>query len=156
MATSLLDIMEDFKSEVSLYQTPITYTDALYQKIIIRATKQLYIDVGWTPLWDSHYSIIDDVPTLDINLSILEKEYIIVLAQLIFVDQIKGDVAKLVSYSTDALSVTHGDKPYRNLAEDKANLTNRLKELFYKFGKDITSMTTITSLEVPNIDVTYE
>lgn len=156
MATSLLDLMEEFKDEIALYKTPITYDDSLYQKIIIKASKQFYIDIGWGSLWDSHYSVISSTPTLSIDLSIIEREYIVAWAQIIFVDQIKGDVAKLVSYSTDGLSITQGDKPYKNLSDDRNNLINRLHELFYKFDSDITTMTNITSLDVSNIDVTFE
>jgi hypothetical protein len=156
MSTSLFDLRDEMKDEVVLYKTPIVYTDALYNKIIIKAAKQYYIDIGQESSWLIQYSIISSTPTLSVNLTLTQREYITVWGQIIFIDQIKADVAKMVSYSTDALSVTQGDKPYKNLSEDRQNLVNRLLELFYKFDSTITSMTPVTSITITELDITYE
>lgn len=155
MSTNLLELRDEMISEVALYKTPITYTNTLYNSIITKASKNFYIDTGRENSWATQYSVISSTPTLSIDLTLTEREYIVTLGQIVFIDQIKSDVAKLVSYSTDSLSVTQGDKPYRNLSEDRKNLENRLLELFYKLP-NVSTMTSVTSLTITEIDVTYK
>jgi hypothetical protein len=155
VSTNLLELRDEMISEVALYKTPITYTNTLYNSIITKASKNFYIDTGRENSWATQYSVISSTPTLSIDLTLTEREYIVTLGQIVFIDQIKSDVAKLVSYSTDSLSVTQGDKPYRNLSEDRKNLENRLLELFYKLP-NVSTMTSVTSLTITEIDVTYK
>ena len=154
MSTSLLDLQQEIQSATALYKTPIVYTPVLYQSITIRAAKQFYIDTGRDGNWNTQYSIVSSTPTFSVDLSLTEQEYIIIWGQMIFIDQVKSDVAKLVSYSTDSLSVTQGDRPYKSLSEDRKNLENRLLELFYKLP-GISTMTPITSLTITKLDVEY-
>jgi hypothetical protein len=155
MSTSLFDLRDEMKLEVVLYKTPIVYSNTLYDSIITKAAKNFYIDAGKENSWATQYSVVSSTPTLSVDLTLTEREYIVTLCQMIFIDQIKSDVAKLVSYSTDSLSVTQGDKPYRNLSEDRKNLENRLLELFYKLP-NVSSMTPVTSITITNLDITYE
>lgn len=155
MSTSLFDLRDEMKLEVALYKTPITYTDTIYNQIIIKAAKQFYIDTGQESSWNTQYSNTG-TPTLSIDLTLTEREYIETWGQIIFINQIKSDVAKLVSYVTDGLSIAHGDKPYKNLEEDKNILVNRLLELFYKLGSAVNTMTTVTSITVTELEVDYE
>lgn len=141
--------------EISLYKTPIVYSNIIYDQIMLKAAKNFYIDIGREDSWTIQYSMVSSTPTLSVDLTLTEREYIITLGQIFFIDQIKSDVAKLVSYSTDSLSVTQGDKPYRNLSEDRKNLEQRLLELFYKLP-NVSTMTPITSISIPKLNVTYE
>jgi hypothetical protein len=155
VSTNLNELRDEMKLELALYKTPITYTNSLYDSIMLKAAKNFYIDTGKENSWSTQYSVVSSTPTLSVDLTLTEREYIVTLGQIFFIDQIKSDVAKLVSYSTDSLSVTQGDKPYKNLSEDRKNLENRLLELFYKLS-GVSSMTPVTSIIVTNLDVTYE
>jgi hypothetical protein len=154
MSTSLFDLRDNMKDEIALYKTPKVYTDSDYDKIIKKAAKRYYTDIGKANSWK--YEFVDGAtPILTIDLTPDQEEYIEIWGQILFIDQIKRDVAKLVSYSTDALSVTQGDKPYKNLSEDRQNLKNRLLELFYKFP-GVSTMTPVTSLDITELDITYD
>jgi hypothetical protein len=155
MSTSLHDLRTSFVDEISLYQTPITYTNTLYDKIVKSACKQYYIDTGKEDSWTSDYSDTGATPILNIDLSLTQEQYVLTWAQIIFIKQIRSDVAKLTSYSTDALSVTSSDKPYQSLKNDLNELHTRLTELFYNLGEETTSMTPVTAIEIVSLDVTY-
>ena len=44
-----------------------------------------------------------------------EQEYVLVTAEISFYKKVQTSVSDLVSYTTDAMSVSHGDKPFANL-----------------------------------------
>ena len=46
-------------------------------------------------------------------------------AQLSFYHKVRADVNRIVGYSTDAMSITNADKPYANISQTIAELSNR-------------------------------
>lgn len=66
------------------------------------------------------------------DLLIDEEEYVLLIAEQAFLKIIQKDVNTMVSYTTDALSVQHGDKPYANLADSIEKLENLRRELLYR------------------------
>lgn len=81
--------------------------------MVVHGLKRLFIDTGRADSYDSNklYSI-DDELVYDENLNINEEEYIKIVSQMQFFQTVRASVNAMVSYSTDALSVTQGDKPY--------------------------------------------
>lgn len=61
-----------------------------------------------------------------------EREYVILSAQIAFLRKVQTSVDDLTSYTTDAMSVTHGDKPYANLQQTITNLESQLRSIWYK------------------------
>jgi len=141
MSTLLADIRDELIDIIKFYQTPITYVSADYDKIVLRGTKRYYVDVGIEDSFSSNYSATPS-PQLSSDLSLSEKEYILVSSQIEFMKQILGDVAQILSYSTDALSVTNADKPYLHLRTDILALELRLSELFYKITSGVGTVST--------------
>jgi hypothetical protein len=154
VSTDLNDLRGEIKDAVALYQTPIVYDDILFDKIVLKAVKQYYIDTGKVNLFNSQY-VTGAMPTLTIDLNLVEREYIIIWGQIIFIDQIRADVSQLVSLTSDAMNLTNMDKPYKNLSEDRKNLTDRLIELFYKLP-NVSTMTPVINISIPKLNVTYE
>lgn len=66
------------------------------------------------------------------DLHVDEEEYVLLIAEQAFLKIIQKDVNTMVSYTTDALSVQHGDKPYANLADSIEKLENLRRELLYR------------------------
>ena len=66
------------------------------------------------------------------DLLIDEEEYVLLIAEQAFLKIIQKDVNTMVSYTTDALSVQHGDKPYANLADSIEKRENLRRELLYR------------------------
>lgn len=66
------------------------------------------------------------------DLRLDEMEYVIVTAEICFYKKVQTGVSDLVSYTTDAMSVTHGDKPFANLQQKIIDLTSQQKMIWYK------------------------
>ncbi len=77
---------------------------------------------------DVYVSFEEDLP-LD------EEEYVLVVAEIFFLQKVQSTVDQLTSYSTDALSVTHGDKPFANLQQRITDLKNDRREIWYKMTR---------------------
>ena len=74
---------------------------------------------------DLFVSFSDDLP-LD------EREYVILTAEIAFFRKVQTSVNDLTSYTTDAMSVTHGDKPYANIGKTLEQLTSMQRTIWYK------------------------
>lgn len=77
---------------------------------------------------DVYVSFSEDLP-LD------EREYVILSAHIDFLRKVQTTVDDLTSYTTDAMSVTHGDKPYANLQQTITDLESMRRTIWYKMGR---------------------
>ncbi len=68
----------------------------------------------------------------DYDLPIDEEKYVLLIAQIMFFKKVQSDVNNIVSYTTDALSITNADKPYAHLQDTILNLENERRIVFYK------------------------
>lgn len=64
-----------------------------------------------------------------------EYEYALTTAELSFYRKVQSDVNRIVGYSTDAMSITNADKPYANISQTIAELSNRQRILYYKMTR---------------------
>ncbi len=69
------------------------------------------------------------------DLALDEREYVILSAQIAFLRKVQTTVDDLTSYTTDALSVTHGDKPYANLQQTISDLESMRRTIWYKMAR---------------------
>jgi hypothetical protein len=158
VSTSIVEIRDLLKDNVKFYRqrTPIiySYNDTEYLKLAKRGIQSLYIDAGWNT-WDIDY-VDSATPTLNKSLTLIEKEYALVAAEIAFWNQCLSDYNTILSYTTDSLSVTGSGNIGKLISETIQRLNLRQTELFYKLGSSVTSMSEVTSITVTNLDVTYE
>jgi hypothetical protein len=130
---SISELAQDLKAQVEFQQTPRPMTDEEYELMVVHGLKRLFIDTGRADSYDSNklYSI-DDELVYDENLNINEEEYIKIVSQMQFFQTVRASVNSMVSYSTDALSVTQGDKPYANITGTLKELENERRIVYYK------------------------
>lgn len=64
-----------------------------------------------------------------------EQLYVLVTAEIAFYIKVQTTVDSLTSYSTDALSVTHGDKPFANLQQKIMDLKMEQRQIWYKMTR---------------------
>lgn len=64
-----------------------------------------------------------------------EQQYVLVSAEIFFYSKVQTTVDALTSYSTDALSITHGDKPFANLQQKITDLKNDQRQIWYKMTR---------------------
>lgn len=132
---SLYELAQELQTKVEYQETPRVLSDDEYIAMVARAIRKLYVDTGRASIYSgSLYTENEDdmevyfVPDLGAD----EIEYIMILAQMEFFKMIRASVNQMVSYTTDALSVTQGDKPYANITGTLNELENERRIVYYK------------------------
>lgn len=64
-----------------------------------------------------------------------EKQYVLLSAQIDFFRKNQTSVDTLTSYSTDAMTVTHGDKPFANLQQMLDDLESQRNRVWHKMQR---------------------
>ena len=103
--------------------------------LLCDAIRMLFVISGRTFLFSEDMFIYDtedekrESPKyFNYDFEIDETEWILLVGQIEFYKTCRSNVDDLTSYTTDAMSLTHGDKPYKNLSntieglEDERNV----------------------------------
>jgi hypothetical protein len=154
MSTSLISIRDQLIKNVKHQRAPTTYVNDDYLDLAILGAKRLYVDSGIESSWDTEYSS-GATPTISRTLNLTQIEYCVVASEIEFFKSIRNWWNILISYTTDALTVSNAFKPFDFLNLTIEQKENRLLELFYKLPNTST-MTPVTSITVTTLDVTYE
>lgn len=131
MGTSITALAEQLMDITRWQKTPEILDTSDYEKMVLKAIKRLLIDTGRAPQYsdDKVETIETEVTDAEGNITtettvnflmdfmIDEEAYILICAQIEFFRRVQSDVNNIVGYTTDALSVTHADKPYANLMD---------------------------------------
>lgn len=136
--TNISELAEELKEATAWQRTPDTVSDAQYEKMIVNAIKTLFIDTGRSLSFDKEKFIknkYDEITDFDYDFEIDEEKYIMLTAQIAFFKKVQSDVNNIVSYTTDALSVTSADKPYAHLQDTISELNNERRIVFYKMSR---------------------
>ena len=64
-----------------------------------------------------------------------EQEYVLTTAEIAFYKKVQASVDDLTSYTTDAMAVTHGDKPFANIQQKITDLDTRQRMIWYKMAR---------------------
>ena len=99
--------------------------------LICDAIRMLFVISGRTNLFSEDMFIYDEEDpdraspvSFAYDFLIDEIEWILLSAQIEFYKTCQSNVDDLTSYTTDAMTVSHGDKPYKNLGETLDRLTD--------------------------------
>ena len=134
--TSLEDIKEELKRNVRFQETPIAFDDVDYRDLVYDAAKRLYVDEGLDSfLTDYSEQIISTITQgfLSRDLNLIELEYLEVSAEINFYNLIKNSWSTLVSFTTDAMSVTGTGNVFKSINGNVLALEDRLAILSFKF-----------------------
>jgi len=104
---------------------------------IARGIRDLYVKTGRSANFSEDmftksgglYSEFSDTLPLD------EQLYVVVSAEISFYSKVQTTVDALTSYTTDVLSVTHGDKPFSNLQQKIGDLKMEQRQIWYKMTR---------------------
>lgn len=69
------------------------------------------------------------------DLPLDESEYVLLTAEINFYEKVQSTVNDLTSYTTDAMAVTHGDKPFANIQQKLTDLRDQQTRLWYKMSR---------------------
>lgn len=132
----MLDInrlAEEIKWDVAYQQTPEVLDDSDYIHLIQFGIRNMFVDTGRASEYTPDKYIYDGTSVkYDYIFNAAEIEYILLVAKILFFKRVQTNVNQMVSYVTDALSVSNGDKPYANLKDTIFNLENERRIKFYK------------------------
>lgn len=126
---------EWLKEKTEWQETPAPLTDKNYLNMIIEGIERLFVDTGRSDLYNEDlYVQIEGTEDYgyDYDFPLDERRYIQICAQMNFFSKVQTDVNNAFGYTTDALSVTHADKPYENLDSTLGKLEQERRIIYYK------------------------
>jgi len=120
------------------YQTvPSDMTREDMSEFIAEGIRELYVQTGRTRLF-SEDGFIKDADlfiaykdTLNEN----ENKYVLTVAQYLFYQTVQANYSDMVSFTTNAMSVTHGDKPFENLQTRIDNLEKKIAQYHFRMNR---------------------
>lgn len=124
--------------EVTAWQdTPQALLADDYIRIVQRAVRNFFVDINRASEFskDKYITeVIDEKEVVFYDRDFLadEEVYILILCKIEFFQRVQTDVNNAFGYTTNALTVTNADKPYKNLAE---TLNGLYHERRIKFNK---------------------
>lgn len=134
-AVSVEELVEELELKVEFQTTLREFDEDDFLAIIKRATRRLYIDTGRAQSFKGVLKYERGQWYIDDDLDIDEIEYILICAQIDFFNIVKAGVNEMISYTTDALSVTNADKPYANIDGTVSQLENERRRVFYSMRR---------------------
>ena len=124
--TDMERLTMELKQRTEWQDVPFQLTDMDYQEIVRQAIRHLYVMTGRSEQYSDENAV-----TLNAD----EYEYALTTAEIAFYRKVQSDVNRIVGYSTDAMSITNADKPYANISQTIAELSNRQRILYYKMTR---------------------
>ena len=124
--------------EVTAWQdTPQALLADDYIRIVQRAVRNFFVDINRASEFskDKYITeVIDEKEVVFYDRDFLadEEVYILILCKIEFFQRVQTDVNNAFGYTTNALTVTNADKPYKNLAETLNGLYNERRIKFNK------------------------
>lgn len=101
-----------------------------YFYMIVKGIKNLYILTGRGGI--DVESMIDDNGEFSAPLNLTEQSIVLDYAKIEFYDMVRSDKNSIVGYTTDALTVTHADKPHLYLTGTIEELRKNIRVSYYK------------------------
>lgn len=132
--TDIVLLARKLYERIEWQRVPDTVTQEDLTILIADAIRHLYVMTGRALMLDESMFVQEDGMYISFSekLPADECEYVILTAELAMFKKVQTTVNDLTSYSTDAMTVTHGDKPYANLAQTIANLDEERLKVWYK------------------------
>ena len=124
--------------EITAWQdTPQPLSAEDYIRIVKRAVRDFFVDINRASEFSKDKYItemIDEKEVIFYDRDFLadEEVYILILCKIEFFQRVQTDVNNAFGYTTNALTVTNADKPYKNLAETLNDLYNERRIKFNK------------------------
>lgn len=126
MIVSAQELAYRLQYDVKWQETPDAMTEDDFYYMIQCGIRRLFIDTARSASYEE---------TEEYDLEIDEQEYVLICAKLLFFDMVKSSLDQMVSYTTNALSITGGDKPYKNIKETRNELEAERIRTFNKMDR---------------------
>jgi len=106
-------------------------------EFVAEAIQYLYVITGRSSQfsWSKFEKDDEMFISFEDDLNADEEQYVLVTAQIDFFAKVQADYSDMVSFTTNALSVTHGDKPFENLQNKLEGLEHERTKIWYKMNR---------------------
>ena len=137
---NITELANEIQELTAWQDTPQPLTAEAYINIVKRAVRNFFVDINRASEFskDNYITVEPEDPegetTIYYDRDFLadEEVYILILCKIEFFQRVQTDVNNAFGYTTNALTVTNADKPYKNLAETLNGLYNERRIKFNK------------------------
>lgn len=132
--TDIVLLAKKLYERIEWQSVPDTVTQEDLTILISDAIRHLYVMTGRAQTFDEAKFTKDgeEFLTFADDLKLDEREYVQVTAEIELYRKAQTSVNELTSYTTDAMSVSHGDKPFANLQQTIDGALFRQNQIWYK------------------------
>ena len=131
--TDVIGLASRLFDRIEWQNTPDDVTKDDLAVMIADAIRYLYVVTGRALEFNENmFEKDEDSYTFSPTLQLDEQEYVILTAEIDFYKKVQTGVSDLVSYTTDAMSVSHGDKPFANQQQKLTDLESQRRIIWYK------------------------
>ena len=133
-------LAEWLQKETEWQETPRVLDHADYLHMIIDALERLFVDTTRSSQYsEDFYQEVESSEGVylgyNADFPLDEKKYIQICAKINFFTKVQTDVNNIIGYSTNALTVTHANKPYENLQNTLDDLEKQRRIIYYKMNR---------------------
>lgn len=135
--TDVINLAHRLFQRIEWQSVPDTVGEDELIEFVADAIRYLYVMTGRTMQYSEDMFIFDGCIRAQFAADLLldEQEYVLTTAEIAFYRKVQASVDDITSYTTDAMSVTHGDKPFANLQQKIADLDARQRMIWYKMAR---------------------
>lgn len=135
--TDMISLTSRLFDRIEWQRVPSTVAREDLTKLIADSIRYLYIVTGRSSLFQESMFTVDGglYSSFSDTLQLDEEEYVILTAEISFYKKVQTGVSDQVSYTTDAMSVSHGDKPFANLQQKLIDLESQRRIIWYKMTR---------------------
>lgn len=132
--TDIVALAMRLNKKINSQRTPeeVDWTDQV--RWVTDAIRQLYVISGRSLQFSEdmfEYDSAGNAITFSETLNLDEQEWVLLEAQIEFYKWVQASHDDLVSYTTDAMSVTHGNKPYEHIGATIDRLEGERNRIWY-------------------------
>lgn len=135
--TDLIALTKRLYRRIEWQSVPDDVTREDLSQYIVDGVRELYVMTGRAMLFADSMIEYDNglAMTFASDLPLDEQEYVLVCAEIAFYTKVQSTVDDLTSYTTDAMAVSHGDKPFANLQQKLDDLQKQKLRYWYKMSR---------------------
>lgn len=135
--TDLESLTRRLYRRIEWQRVPDYVTREDLSQFIADAIRHLYVMTGRSRLFSEDLFTYDGELVMEFkpDLQLDEQEYVLICAEIDFYAKVQSEVSELTSYTTDAMAVSHGDKPFANLQQKLEDLRRTKAQLWHKMSR---------------------
>lgn len=132
--TDITELSRELFRRIEWQNVPNDMTREDLSSLIAYGIRFLYVQTGRAlEFSESMFTLDGELYTeFSDDLRLDEREYVLLTAEIDFYRKVQTSVSDLTSYTTDAMSVTHGDKPFANIQQKLVDLESQRRMIWYK------------------------